>query len=94
MSEITLEGEEMGEGVRKCISADYFKMIESNKEFVMLMREIEQVKVNGLIQMVDSINSKYEHYEKVINELMYLKDFSEDVIFESYKAEIRKDHNK
>ena len=80
-------------GERKSLHTEYQKLIETHQKFTVQMKEIEQVKLNGLIEQVERINKMYDAYEKSYTQYQYLKEITEDSIFQSYQAEIRQDHN-
>jgi hypothetical protein len=65
-----------------------------NEKLADIMIKVESISKDGLIDLIDGINSAYEEFEKVIESLKYLEDITEDKIYQEYRSAIQVNHNR
>ena len=53
---------------------------------------VDKINNEGHIIQVDEANSLYDHFEKVLSNTSYLRDITEDVIYDAYKSAVRRNH--
>ena len=53
-----------------------------NDKLADIMIKVESINKDGLIDLIDGINSLYEDFERVIDNSKYLSDITEDIIYD------------
>ena len=58
------------------------------------MIQLEGIYKDGLIDLIDGMNSKYGDFEKVLINSEYLADITEDFIYQAYRTGIQANHSR
>jgi hypothetical protein len=64
-----------------------------NENLCKIMTQVESISKDGLIDLIDRINSQYDGFEKILVKSEYLEDISEDLIYQAYKSAIQVNHS-
>ena len=49
------------------LTADYLRLVATNKELKQLIEQAENIKENGLIDSLDNINSKRDYFQNILD---------------------------
>ena len=79
---------------QKCITKDYYRLKDMNNKMAELITKVEKIKEDGLIEEVDKMTIEQESFEKALKDSLYLKEITEDLIFEVYQPAIEAVHNR